>query len=232
MLIYSKEWLLLLLSVMAYTLVLSIRNQSQFNIRIFLELNEFFLGVSTIMIEKIGHTFNSLTLTVVIWYLSATVIQMSFSSLLRGVYFLRKPSLTANTLEDLVDNPELRIAGYFAFKELKDLKPDIYSKLEPRVREYDTSLKYELHQSVPIQYITDPRLVKDIVDRKAVLMINSYFGGVMAKYWPGANLMLSDTKYAQQYTYIYATKSIFKDEKDAVKFQTMWVLFSNPRIGF
>ena len=162
-----------------------------------------------------------MTTTVVIWYLCATIVQMCFTSLLLGVYFIRKPSLTADTLDDLVANPKLRIGGYYAFKELKELKEDIYNKLEPRVRQYDTHLDYELHINRALQYVTDDRLVKDIVNRKAVFMVNSYFGGVLSKFWPGANLMMSENKYAPQYTYIHASKTIFKDKKDSVKFQAM-----------
>ena len=196
-------------------------NKSLFNIRIFLELIEFFLGVSTTMIDKIGLNFKPLTPTVVIWYLSVTIMQMCFTSLLLGVYFLRKPTLTADTLEDLLANPKLRIGGYFAFKNLNNHKQDIYDKLEPRVREYDTSLKYELHQNRPIQYLVDDSLVRDIINRKAVFMVDSYFGSLFQKLYPGANLMLSDYKYFEQYSYIYATKNIFNDEKDAVKYQRM-----------
>ena len=157
----------------------------------------------------------------VIWYLSATIMQMCFTSLLLGVYFLRKPSLTAESLEDLVENPNLLIGGYYSFKEIKDLEPDIYDKLEHRVRQYDTYLGYELYQSRPILYLMDHKLVKDIINRKAVFMVDSYFGGVFQRFYPGADLMLSQNKYAQHYSYFFATKNIFINQKDEVKFQQM-----------
>ena len=128
---------------------------------------------------------------------------MCFVSLLLKVYFIQKPTLTVHTLQDIVDDPDLKIVGRDGLNEIKSFKPDIYAMLNPRLKEYEDSLG--IISGNPQQLVNN-RLMKDVFDRKAVLIISSNIKKVLQNIYPYYNLQESEQNMNSLYRFSSVTK--------------------------
>ena len=136
--------------------------------------------------------------------LCSTVLTKCFTGLLLNTYFMKKPSLTVDTFEDIDSNPGLSIAGRVGLRELKFLKPDLYLTLNQRLIEYENRLNVNTNS---YNDIVNRDIVRDIIDRKAVLIVNSKQTNILKSLYPESNLMESETKYSLLHRFCYVTKN-------------------------
>ena len=141
-----------------------------------------------------------------------TILTKCLTSLLINTYFIQNPSLTVETLEDIISKPDLFIAGRNGLKEISTTKPKIYEILFKRLLDYEKSLNISTDNFAGY---TDKRIIKDVIKRKAVFMVNSVHAQLLKNINPFDPIMKSPNKYnllfrfcfvpktAQNYTKIY-----------------------------
>ena len=71
-----------------------------------------------------------------VWILGLNILNKAFISLLLKTFFKVKPTLTVDTLDDIVSNPGLQISGRKTLEEIKLFKPGIYDEFEKRIKLY------------------------------------------------------------------------------------------------
>ena len=165
------------------------------------------MDLSMILIDQASSMFNimkenSLALysVILIYILCASVLTKCFTSLLLNVYFIKIPSLTVETLEDIVFKPKLWVAGRPGLNEIKISKPDIYKALYNRIIEYENKLGINTES---LMQVMNEQIAKDVANRKAVMLLFSNQVKFYQNYHPGLNLMGSSTKYNPVIRFIY-----------------------------
>lgn len=143
------------------------------------------------------------------WVLTASFITRAFQSILLNIYYKSKPELTVYTLEDIVDKPDLLIAGSEFLKNIEEIKPDIYKNIEPRVKSYEKEMDIDFKTTGAINsaFYSD-QVVRDVINRKAVLLVNSYQRKLFKIIYQNHLLLESDVKYGQTFLYSTVNKSI------------------------
>ena len=109
-----------------------------------------------------------------------------------------------DTFEDIVNNPGFSIAGSQAIKGLALVKPDIFAKLIQRVESYEKSLGIKEKDS---RTLRNDRLMRDVFERKAVLIVNSLGATMLKNFYPFYNFEASEHKLNHLFRYSYVTKS-------------------------
>ena len=145
-----------------------------------------------------------------VWLLCTTILSQCFTSVLLKVYTIKKPSLTVQTLEEIINNPNLLVAGYIGLKQLEPYRPDIFHALEERVLNYHDRLNISLDNRMSL---TNEGLVKDIIERKSVAIIHTFGTDLLKLFYPESNLMESEQKYTQLFRYSLVSKNFFKNKE-------------------
>jgi len=143
----------------------------------------------------------SIYILLFVWILGLNILNKAFISLLLKTYFKVKPTLTVETLDDIVSNPDLLIAGKDFMKEIKLFRPDIYDTLKNRILKYEK----ELNEKSSEDWLNI--LMKDVFNGKAVYLINSVTVEFNKHLYFDSNLISSPVKYCPNYIYYYVSKS-------------------------
>jgi len=141
-----------------------------------------------------------------VWILGLNILNKAFVSLLLKTFFKLKPTLTVETLDDIVSNPDLLIAGKDYIHEIKLFKPEIYDILERRITKYEEMLGIGGLFERPLEEILNI-LMKDIFNRRAVYLVRTIRVEIAKKLYFDLNLMSSPVKYCQRFEYYYISKS-------------------------
>ena len=137
------------------------------------------------------------------WLICSTILSQCFTSVLLNVYFIKKPSLTVESLEDIMNNQHLLVAGYPSLKELEPIRPDVYHALKERTLNYHKNLDNDLSlRDLPF----NSGLLKDIVERKAVVLCHTFVVNFFKQSNQGLNLKESDQKFSQLFRYSLVSK--------------------------
>ena len=151
-------------------------------------------------------TKSSSLLILFIWILCSRILSLSFTSLMLRTFNTRSPSLTAETLEDIVSKRNLLVLGRRALNDINLYKPEIYDSLINRLKFYESKLGIVDNEDV--RSLSKEPIIRDIVDRKAVLIVPTIFTVMIPSIFPGANLIASDTKYNSLIRYSYLSNGI------------------------
>ena len=154
------------------------------------------------------HGAKIIVILLIIWILCFTVLSICFNSLLLRIYFIKTPSLTVQTLEDIVANPGLSVAGSIGLKPVKKFNPEVYHSLEKRVKEYEQLL--DIHE---VKELAKPELIMDVVERKAVVILGSYSTKIIQLFYPESNLKESNQKFNQLFKYSFVSKRYSKHKQ-------------------
>ena len=138
------------------------------------------------------------------WIICSTILSLSFKSLLLRTYFERRPTLTVNTLDELISMPELSIAGRQSVNELKYLRPDLHKTLKDRVNRYETKMAINTRMSG--KQLINEKLIKDMIERKAVFLTTTHSATLLKSIYTDSSLKESDNKYNAHYRYSYVHK--------------------------
>ena len=138
--------------------------------------------------------------------LCITVLTKCFTSLLLGTFFKTKPSLTVETLEDIVSNPKINVFGRESIKEIKLINPKIYEIIHKRSINYEKQLN--VYGKKEIDMLKMSKLIKDIEERETVILFNSLNAKSVKIFLHLNNLMESEHKYSQHFIYTYVTKTL------------------------
>ena len=150
----------------------------------------------------------SLYIIIYFWIITTSCITRSFKSILLNTYYKTKPSLTVNTLEDVVNRPDLSISGSFNLDFINQFTPEVHNNLMQRAVSYETrmGIDYNTREGGLAAYSNG--VIQDVVNRKGVILTNSYGSDLYKKMYPMYKLMESNTKYAQSFAYTVIHKNI------------------------
>ena len=138
------------------------------------------------------------------WIICSTILSLSFKSLLLRTYFERRPTLTVNTLDELMAMPALSIAGRQSVNELKYLRPDLHKTLKDRVNRYETKMGINTRMSG--KQLINEKLIKDMIERKAVFLTTTHSATLLKSIYTDSSLKESDNKYNAHFRYSYVHK--------------------------
>ena len=156
---------------------------------------------------KINYKSNLIIkLNIVIYLVCLTILTKCFTSILLNTYFIKKETLTAETLQDIVDNPGLCVAGRRSLRYIQSIKPDIFEKLFDRVIDYENSLN--INSDKNMNDLTSPFLWEDIINRKAVAIVDSNSAEIFKNFYPDSKIMESEYKYNHFFSFSYVTKNV------------------------
>ena len=145
---------------------------------------------------------NSILLLLYFWLMSSTILSWAFTSLLLGSYINKKPSLTAETLEDVINNPELLVAS----PEMNKMDPQLYEILGDR---YDKFVDlFPAESSDKHEFVISTRIVDEVKKRKAVIICSTNCKILIKNLNPNIRIMESEYRYKQRYGYLYFSENI------------------------
>ena len=150
-------------------------------------------------------------IVIFVWIICSTILNKCFTSLLLRTFYITKPSLTVETLEDIASDSELKVIGRNGLNELQEINQQIYEIIYEKIDSYSQELGL-LTQRLP-DLVGTTQIFDDVQERKAVLMINSEMANLIKVFYPEINLMESEHKYNQQFFYTYVSKGIPNSEQ-------------------
>ena len=139
-----------------------------------------------------------------VWILGLNILNKAFISLVLKTFFKVKPTLIVETLEDIVSNPNLHIAGKDFLHEIKLFKPDIYDILLKRILNYEQLMGVKNESNEDIDF---SKFQSDVYNHKTVLLLPSFGAKIIKEINIDFNLMTSPVKYCQRFQYYYISKS-------------------------
>ena len=145
---------------------------------------------------------NSILLLLYFWLMSSTILSWAFTSLLLGSYINKKTSLTAETLEDVINNPELLVAS----PNMNRFDPQLYKILSHR---YDKFVDlYPDEYNDRRKFVTSTRIIDEVKKRKAVIFCSTNCKNIIKNFNPNIRVMESEYRYEQRYGYLYFSKNM------------------------
>ena len=150
----------------------------------------------------------SLYIIIFFWIITTSCITRSFKSILLNTYYKTKPSLTVNTLEELVNRPDLLISGSVNLNSIEKFKPEFYNELMQRAISYEKRIGIDYKTQEGTIALFSKGIVEEVVNRRGVIITNTYNINMFKKMYPVYNLMASDVKYAQLFIYTVVHKNI------------------------
>ena len=209
--------MLVLFSTISYAAILSMlyKRISFFRSISFIMMN--FLGQTTHTLHRLRNSQsiisthkNAITLLLFVLLICSSILSKSFTSILLNVYTIKKPSLTIQTMDDIINNPDLFVAGFISLKKLEHYRPDIFHALKERVINYHKILNIKLDDNM---YLLDDKLIRDIISRKSVALMSTLETELMKLYYPDSNLKESESKYNQLFSYSLVSKNVVKHKE-------------------
>ena len=100
------------------------------------ELIKLMMEQSSNVLNKMRSINNWIFIVIFTWIFCSTILTKCFTGLLLKTYFLQKPSLTVNSLEDLVNKPNISVTGKYSLKLIKLFKPEFYEILIKKLEDY------------------------------------------------------------------------------------------------
>ena len=151
---------------------------------------------------------SSISILIFVWLIASSCITRSFKSILLKTYYKTKPSLTVNTLEDIVNRPDLSISGSFNLDGIKQFKPEVHRDLMRRAITYQTKMDIDYDTANGTLASYSKNVIKEVVNGQGVIIANTYGVELFKKMYPMYKLMESDIKYAQIFVYSSIHKNI------------------------
>ena len=193
-----------MVSLIVLALILRIANDTSL-INIILLLAQIMMTQSSQQLSTTTKDRISSLLVLFLWILFSRVLSLSYNSLLLRTYNIRTRSLTVETLEDIVSKPELLVIGSRSVNEIKLYKPNIHKALINRVIKYESQLNIDVTNA---RSLSKESLIRDIVNRKAVMIVPTIHAIMVPRLNLKANIMASDTKYNSIIRFSYVSKGV------------------------
>ena len=146
---------------------------------------------------------NSVWVLLFIWILFSTTLTTCFTCLLRSTYFWKNPTVLVDSLQDIINNPALSVAGMKGLREIDEIKPSIYRNLRKRFRDYKRKMRIHARR---IDALAKPEVISDVNEGKAVLILDSNHANRIQKLYPNYRLKQSKRKYKQRFAFSYVTR--------------------------
>ena len=152
----------------------------------------------------------TLFILIFIGIVCTTILSKSFTSLLLRTYYIKIPSLTVETLEEIAYNQELNVLGSSAIKLLVESKPEIYSILKEKAVKYESEfpeIDFSDYKNLP-----NDKLIKDVINRKTTIITRGFAIEMLTRLYPESSLSISDTKFSQIFKYTFVTRNHTKSQ--------------------
>ena len=151
---------------------------------------------------------------IIIWILSASILTKCFTSILLGIYSTQKPYPLVYTLQDIIDNKDIKIGGRHALNKLSLYNKDYYDLLDKR---FITGKTYNLPENFINSNVIflNRNLIQDLLDGKVVMFYDSEYmdrvRNIYVKHWQ--LFSVSESKYMQMYmSYTMSRNIIFQKD--------------------
>ena len=142
-----------------------------------------------------------------IWVLSSAMLTTCFTCLLRSTYSWKTPKILVNSIEDVINNQDISVAGRKGLRELKSgLKPRIFRKLKERLIEYEIKMNINSNKVQPLRNIAKTEVISDVNEGKAILIVDSNLANQIQTLFPNCRLRQSKHKYKQRFAFSYVTR--------------------------
>ena len=125
-------------------------------------------------------------LNIVIYLMGLSILSKCFTSILLNTYFIKKETLTAETFQDIINNPDLYVAGRRGLRYIQSIKPEFFEKLFDRVIDYENSLN--LNSDKGLEELLNPFLWKDIINRKAIVIVDFSDVNIFKNLYPDSKI--------------------------------------------
>ena len=157
-------------------------------------------------------------ITTLMWFLASTVLARSLSSLLFNMYFRPIPVKIVNSLEDIANNPNLKVYGKVSFDYLKTIEKKAYKQLEDRVSRDEADLLNRTRKYNPnsfaeeeltmnnINTILMKNIVYEIMKGEAVIFLKSHNLSQAILNYAKSDLVPSDSKYGHSLMFYHLNK--------------------------
>ena len=185
------------------TIFINVQGQIKSNLASFFVDIQLCLEQGSAKINKIRMYNKNIFIVLFIWVLCSFILTKCFTGLLLKTYFIRKPTLAINTLEDIVNDPDISVTGKITLNLIKSYKPEIYDILIKRLEIYENKLG--INTELDPNESENEQIIKDVINRKAVLLQSLYVAEMVELVHP--HIKVAENKYFLQYQYWYISKS-------------------------
>ena len=152
-----------------------------------------------------------LMMLIIIWIIVSLLLTKSFSSVLLNTYFNPNTHLAVNSMQQIIESPDLSVAGIGSLNYLNASKPEEYLKLKPRVKEYEKQLIRALHKKKfdPHWVSQSEKALDLILSGRTVFLFQSHDSTVIKRMNPWLSLETAPDKYSPNYITIFVSKKHF-----------------------
>lgn len=145
---------------------------------------------------------------IVTWIIFSTLLTKSFSGLLLKTYFNPKSYLIVNSIQDIIEAPDLRVGGSYALSFLKESKPKEYCKLRKRVTNFERKLfknKTFRWKDLSESY----QILQQVLSGKTVLLVNSHLAEIAQRMNPDLSLSTAPDKWFPTVSTLFMSRKHF-----------------------
>ena len=160
---------------------------------------------------------NSVFVLIYTWIISSLILTLAFTGMLLGLYSSQKYLPFVESMDQLLANDEVIVAGNGALRSVHYLDPDLHRKLESKINsKYNFSIEFSNMGEI---YLPD-ELILDIIQRKIVLLLNSDQLSSILRVYGDIYLVSAPGKYFHRYLSLGVNRKI----EQARKISSMLVL--------
>ena len=196
-------WLGLFASVLIMTVFIKEQGKMKSQLTSFILLAQLCLEQGSNSLNCMKNYSISIFIVLFIWMICSAILTKCFTSILLETYFIRKPSLAINTLDDILNDPDISVTGKRSLNILKSFKPEIYDILIERLENYENKLGINTESDPNAS--ENEQVIKDIMNRKAVLLASFFDAEMFELIHP--YIKKAENIYYHQHHYWYVSKS-------------------------
>ena len=138
------------------------------------------------------------------------VITYIFSCSLLMSYIKPKPVKLVESINDVLNNSEIGIAGQFSIKKLshKIIDYQTMRALMERAWKYEGKMNLGQITTYPYYNFLTLDILKDMINGKGIVLVDSYMRKAMQDLYNEFNLVTASEKYSQNFEAYYVFKNI------------------------
>ena len=144
----------------------------------------------------------------IIWICMITILSYSFSSVLLLTYFKSHPVKVANSIEDVISNQELNVAGYSSGSKLNTILDSAeHQNLLDRIAKYEKKMNITGKSENMNQNFMDKFILRDVMKGKAIILTSSHVRRFMIEEYIDFKLEIGENSYNPFYTAFRVSKN-------------------------
>ena len=142
------------------------------------------------------------------WITMITILSYSFSTALLLSYFRFTPTKVADSIDDIISNHNLNIAGEFSALLLRQQVEEAqFKNLITRIEDYEKKMNISGLSMNPNTNFIDEFILQDMIEGKTVLLVNSFVRVIMQDTFVNFKLEASKSNYDMSYLAFRVSKN-------------------------